>query len=41
MAEREKKKKSGFFTYNNNNGVPSQNRYNYYSIEENSDWEKP
>jgi len=39
MAEREKKKKTNFFTYINNNGIPSQNRQNNYSIEEDSDWE--
>ncbi|SHI11335.1 hypothetical protein SAMN02745823_02529 [Sporobacter termitidis DSM 10068] len=39
MAEREKKKRSNFFTYNNNNGIPSMNKQNHFNVEENSDWE--
>jgi hypothetical protein len=39
MAEREKKKKTNLLTYINNNGIPSRNRQNNYSIEEDSDWE--
>ena len=40
MAEREKRKKTNFFTTNNNNGIPSMNRDNLYAIEENYDWER-
>lgn len=37
--EKETRKKTNFFTYNNNNGIPSLNKQNRFNIEENSDWE--